>query len=70
MLDYLKKEWGENVSNSFSIYDVTGRIVYNKQINPSVNNYLLTINPEFSNGMYFVQTKINGEVITKKLVVE
>ena len=54
------------------IYDMTGKMVFNKLIQIKGNSYMLSIAPDefFSNGMYILQTEINGEAVTKKLIVE
>ncbi len=54
---------------SAAIYDITGKIVYQKkEIQPQQNTYTLPIN-KLESGMYLIQISNANQTITKKIIV-
>ena len=58
----------ESTSIKFSVYDVTGKIVYSKYADKLSNKHKLDLN-NLSIGVYFLEIENNTKVTTKKLVI-
>ncbi|NQY30431.1 MAG: T9SS type A sorting domain-containing protein [Flavobacteriaceae bacterium] len=58
----------ESSSVKFSVYDVTGKIVYSKQTKQFSNKHELNLNT-LSTGVYFLEIENDNKVTTKKLVI-
>jgi len=58
----------ESADIKFSVYDVTGKIVYSKHTKKFSNKHELDLN-NLSTGVYFLEIKNNTKVTTKKLVI-
>ena len=54
----------------FKIFDVAGRIIYNKTLNLVDANHQLQLNLNLSSGIYFVRTINNNITLTQQLIVE
>ena len=50
----------------FSVFDVTGRIVFDREMSPSEKVDI----SDWKNGLYLVVAKINGQLFTNRLVVQ
>ena len=57
------------ISSQLTITDLAGKIVLSKTITTQNGNVLVSTN-NLVNGVYFVQLKINNEVLVSKLVIE
>jgi len=62
----------QNSDVLFNVTDVTGQVVYTENVaNQSAGLHNLELNTaNLANGMYFYNFTVNGQVITRKLVVE
>jgi len=58
-------EFFENASGNISIHDLTGKTIFKKDINQSIEQLDIT---SFSDGIYLVRFTSNGETATKKLI--
>ncbi len=56
-----------NIMHSIALIDITGRVVYNAEINE--NKTILNIN-EFDPGVYFVSVSTEYGLIVKKMIIE
>jgi len=58
----------ESSSIKFSVYDVTGKIVYSKYAKKFSNKQELYLN-NLSTGVYFLEIESNNKITTKKLII-
>lgn len=61
----------ESASNSYSIHDITGRLVFSKNLGKAPSRFTETLNlSDFKTGIYFVTVSLDGVAYTRKIVKE
>jgi hypothetical protein len=61
----------ESVNNSYSIYDVSGRLVFSKNLGKVPTRFTEVVDlSTFKDGLYFVSVSLDGAVTTRKIVKE
>jgi len=61
----------ESNNNSFAIYDITGRLVFTRNLGKVASKFSETLDiSDFSAGLYFLNVSLDGAISTKKVVKE
>jgi len=61
----------ESSTNSYSIYDVSGRLVFTKSLGKASARFSEIMDlSDFNNGLYFVSVSLDGVIYTRRIVKE
>lgn len=61
----------ESSSNSYSIHDITGRLVYSKNLGKVASRFNETVDlSDYKSGVYFATVSLDGVAYTRKIVKE
>ena len=59
----------KSVDYEFEMYDALGQLVFNKKIRPEYSGFLMNMDLKyFSQGVYFIRLRGNGEQVVRKLM--